>query len=208
MRERVWAAANVQLNSVTADTDTTVHTLFDNQMGGRKSYNPKNKGKKSYQHILSFIAETREYAAGALRTGDRPDGGEIAGYLESVAKGLPAIVKIVCARADSGFYCWQAVEAYEKMKWRFIVVAHETARLVDQLQTAKWTRSPLTHAGLPKRHFHFHAASQLPAKHIGPAVAAQLHRKRRLFGQTKSVAFIVVVTTTPRTRGPEVSRWN
>jgi len=111
MRERVWAAANVQLTSVTVDTDTTVHTLFGKQMGGRKSYNPKNKGKKSYQPILSFIAETREYAAGALRTGDRPDGSEIAAHLESVAKGLPATVKIVYARADSGFYCWQAVEA-------------------------------------------------------------------------------------------------
>jgi hypothetical protein len=55
MRERVWAAANVHLDEVTVDTDTTVHTLFGNQMGGRKSYNPKNKGKKSYQPILSFI---------------------------------------------------------------------------------------------------------------------------------------------------------
>ena len=60
------------------DTDTTAHTLFGNQMGARKGYNPKNKGKKSYQPILSFIAETREYAVGALRNGDRPDGREIA----------------------------------------------------------------------------------------------------------------------------------
>src|ERR1035441_3103280 len=146
MRERVWAAANVQLDEVTVDTDTTVHTLFGNQMGGRKGYNPKNKGKKSYQPILSFIAETQEYAAGALRTGDRPDGREIAVHLENVAKGLPAGVKRVLARADSGFYCWQAVEAYEKLNWRFIVVARKTARLVSELQNAKWKRSPLTDA--------------------------------------------------------------
>jgi hypothetical protein len=146
VRERVWEAASVQLNSITVDTDTTVHTLFGNQMGGRKGYNPKNKGKKSYQPILSFIAETREYAAGALRTGDRPDGAEIAAHLESVARGLPATVKRVYARADSGFYCWQAVEAYEKLNWRFIVVARKTARLVGKLQNAKWKRSPLTDA--------------------------------------------------------------
>ena len=47
LRERVWAAANVKLEVVTIDTDTTVHTLYGQQMGGRKSYNPKNKGKKS-----------------------------------------------------------------------------------------------------------------------------------------------------------------
>ena len=53
MRERVWAAANVQLKTLTIDTDTTVHTLYGKQMGGRKSYNPKNKGKKSYQRMSS-----------------------------------------------------------------------------------------------------------------------------------------------------------
>jgi hypothetical protein len=47
MRERVWEAAHVELAAVTLDTDTTVHTLFGSQMGGRKSYNRKNKGKKS-----------------------------------------------------------------------------------------------------------------------------------------------------------------
>jgi hypothetical protein len=40
MRERVWAAANVKLKVVTIDTDTTVHTIYGQQMGGRKSYNP------------------------------------------------------------------------------------------------------------------------------------------------------------------------
>jgi hypothetical protein len=52
MRERVWAAANVNLEAVTLDADATVHTLYGQQMGGRKSYNPKNKGKKSYQPML------------------------------------------------------------------------------------------------------------------------------------------------------------
>jgi hypothetical protein len=77
MRERVWAAANVKLEVVTIDTDTTVHTLYGRQMGGRRSYNPKNKGKKSYQPMLTFIAETREYIWGELRNGDRPNGKQI-----------------------------------------------------------------------------------------------------------------------------------
>src|SRR6202158_5886583 len=41
MRERVWAAAHVQLAAVTLDTDTTVHTVFGNQMGGRKVLHPE-----------------------------------------------------------------------------------------------------------------------------------------------------------------------
>jgi hypothetical protein len=146
MRERVWAAANVALDTITIDTDTTVHTLFGNQMGARKGYNPKNKGKKSYQPILSFIAETREYAAGALRTGDRPSGREIAAHLDAVAEGLPPTVKRVYARADSGFYCREAIEAYQKKGWHYIVVARKTARLIDELQASDWKTSPKTDA--------------------------------------------------------------
>ena len=146
MRERVWEAAHVQLLEATLDTDTTVHTLFGNQMGARKGYNPKNKGKKSYQPILTFLGETKEYVTGALRTGDRPSGKEIAAHLDSAYAALPATVKTVYARADSGFYCWEAVQAYEKRDCRFILVARKTARLVDELKAADWKRSPRTDA--------------------------------------------------------------
>jgi hypothetical protein len=111
MRQRVWEAANVRLPAVTLDTDTTVHTLYGRQMGARKSYNPKNRGKKSFQPILTFIAETREYIGGELRNGDRPSGQQIARHLESVFAALPISVTTVYARVDSGFYCWEAVEA-------------------------------------------------------------------------------------------------
>ena len=146
MRQRVWEAANVQLSSVTLDTDTTVHTLYGRQMGARKGYNPKNKGKKSYQPILTFIAETREYVGGELRNGDRPSGQQIARHLESVFAALPISVTTIYARVDSGFYCWEAVEAYQKRGCRFIMVARKTSRLVEELKAADWKRSPRTDA--------------------------------------------------------------
>jgi len=120
MRERVWEAAHVKLEVVTIDTDTTVHTLYGQQMGGRKSYNPKNKGKKSYQPMLTFIAETREYVWGELRNGDRPSGKQIGDHIRSVCAALPPGVKQIYGRADSGFYCWDAVEAYEEFHARFV----------------------------------------------------------------------------------------
>lgn len=138
MRERVWEAAHVKLAAVTLDTDTTVHTLFGHQMGGRKSYNPKNKGKKSYQPILTFLAETREYVSGELRNGDRPTGRQIARHLQQVFAGLPPQVKTIQARADSGFYCWEAVQAYEQRGVEFIISARKTSRLVDELKAAEW----------------------------------------------------------------------
>ncbi len=146
MRERVWEAANVRLTSITLDTDTTVHTLYGHQMGGRKSYNPKNKGKKSYQPILTFLAETREYLWGELRNGDRPTGQQIARHLESVFSALPRCIVKIFARADAGFYCGEAVQAYEKGQASFIIVARKTTRLLAELQSARWQPSPRTDA--------------------------------------------------------------
>jgi hypothetical protein len=146
MRQRVWEAAHVKLTSVTFDTDTTVHTVYGKQMGARKGYNPKNKGKKSFQPILTFCAETREFVAGELRNGDRPTGRQIAKHLEYVMTTAPKDVKVIYGRADCGFYCWEAVQVYEKYRCQFIVVAQKTQRLLEELKAADWKRSPRTDA--------------------------------------------------------------
>lgn len=146
MRDRVWAVANVRLEQITLDTNTTVHTLYGQQMGGRKEYNPKKRGKKSYQPFLTFMAETKEYVAGNVRSGYRPTGKEIARHLEQVFAGVPACVKHKRARVDSGFYCWEAVRVYEKHGCEFLMSAKKTARLVEQLEAAQWEPSPRTDA--------------------------------------------------------------
>src|SRR5438093_10423707 len=115
MRQRVWEAAHVGLKEVTLDTDTTVQTVYGRQMGARKGYNPQHRGKKSYQPILTFLAETREYLMGELHNGDRPSGAQIARHLERASAALPKGVERVYARADSG--C-EAVEAYERRGWQ------------------------------------------------------------------------------------------
>ena len=115
-------------------------------MGARRSHNPKNRGKKSFQPLLTFLAETREYMVGELHNGDRPSGKQIARHLEQVLAAVPAGVKRRRARADSGFYCWHAVEAYEKGKVEFILVARKTPRLLAELRAADWKPSPKTDA--------------------------------------------------------------
>ncbi len=80
---------------------------------------------------------------------NRPDGHEIAAHLDAVGQGLPTDVKRVYARADSGFYCRAAIQAYEKKGWHYIVVARKTARLIDELQAAAWKPSPKTDADEP-----------------------------------------------------------
>jgi len=146
-RQRVWEAANVKLTTVTLDTDTTVQTVYGKQMGARKSYNPKNKGKLSYQPILTFIAETREYIYGDLHNGHRPSGQEIKAHLRKAIASLPAGVKQIFGRDDSGFYCQEAIEGYEEdPRCQFVICAQKTDRLVEQLQKADWKPSRQTDA--------------------------------------------------------------
>jgi hypothetical protein len=146
MRQRVWDAANVQLKSVTLDTDTTVHTVWGKQMGARKAYNPQHRGKKSYQPLLTFLAETREYVAGELHNGENPSGKQIRRHLDRVFASLPPGVEIIFARADAGFYCQDAVEKYEQRGCQFIISAKKTPRLVEALKAADWKPSPHTDA--------------------------------------------------------------
>jgi hypothetical protein len=146
MRQRVWEAAHVKLREVTLDTDTTVQTVYGRHMGARKGYNPKHRGKKSYQPILTFVAETREYISGELRKGVSVSGTQITAHLDSVFRALPQGVERRYGRADSGFYCLEAVQAYEKNDCRFVVAAQKSASLMAAVQLARWTGSPRTDA--------------------------------------------------------------
>ncbi len=59
---------------------------------------------------------------------------------------MPRCVRRIFARADAGFYCWDAVQAYEKHKASFIIVARKTPRLLEELEKAHWRPSPKTDA--------------------------------------------------------------
>jgi len=146
MRQRVWEAAHVRLTEVTLDTDTTVQTVYGRHMGARKGYNPKHRGKKSYQPIMTFVSETREYISGELRKGVSVSGKQITAHMDSVFHALPKGVKRRYGRADSGFYCLEAVQAYEKHDCRFVIVAQKSASLMAAVQSARWTGSPRTDA--------------------------------------------------------------
>ena len=55
----------MNLAVVTIDTDTTKSTRCTVSRWADADYNPKNQGKKSYQPMLTFIAETSGNTSGA-----------------------------------------------------------------------------------------------------------------------------------------------
>jgi hypothetical protein len=115
-------------------------------MGAARDRTRKTKARKAISPFLTIIAETHEYIWGELRNGDRPDGKQIARQLRSVIVALPQGIEQIFARADSGFSCWQAAEAYQKAKAHFIMVARKTSRLLEQVQNADWKPSLNTDA--------------------------------------------------------------
>jgi len=142
MMGRVWQSANIKLTHITLDHDTTVNTLYGHQQGARKGYNPKHKGKRSYQPVLTFIAETGEYFCGKQRPGDTMSGEEIGTYIERCFKQLPPGVTSVTNRADAGFYCQQAVMAFERNKSFYIIAADLTSAMRRELEKAAWRKIP------------------------------------------------------------------
>ena len=138
LQTRVWQAAQIRRRTITIDTDTTVNTVYGRQIGARKSYNPQNRGKRSYQPILSFIAETGEFIFGNQRNGDTPSGAEVAKHLEGVFAAIPPGVERVRTRQDAGFYSWEAVAANEAHGAEYTIVARKTTALQRKLEEVAW----------------------------------------------------------------------
>ena len=137
---RVWETGQVRLERMHVDTDSTVNTVYGEQMGGRKAYNPGKKGKKSVQPLLSFVAETGECLRGKLHNGYTPTGEQMAEHITAALRSVPASVREVVARADAGFYCKEVVEAIERLgdRYSYILSADKTSALVRKLAEADW----------------------------------------------------------------------
>ena len=93
-----------------------------------------------------------------------PPGPEIARHLKSVLAAVPLPVDTIFARADSGFYCGEAVVAYQSRGVQFIISARKTARLVEQLKAAEWKPSRAHGRGWPMR-------VPLPAGRLGESLS-------------------------------------
>jgi len=90
MRQRVWEAAHVRLQSVRLDTDTTVHTLFGQQMGARKGYNPQPQ-----RRLADRAVSSGRQRSGSLRPAPMPTGN--ASFAISRRDGVGPIASWRCA---------------------------------------------------------------------------------------------------------------
>jgi hypothetical protein len=127
LRERVWLLCGLEYKKIHLSIDTTIETLYGNQQGGRKGYNPQNRGKKTYRPVVCFIDETKEYMTGKLRKGVTMGGEEVAKFIKDIKNRIPGCVEKVLIRGDGEFFSWESVQACIKADFEYII-AHKKSR--------------------------------------------------------------------------------
>src|SRR3989338_5162719 len=65
-----FLAVSFPVSSICLDFDSTARTLYGNQEGAAKGYNPHHKGKKSYHPLICTEAHFQDCLGGELRYGN------------------------------------------------------------------------------------------------------------------------------------------
>jgi len=105
------------------DLDSTVLTVFGHQEGAEVGYNPRHRGKRSYQPLLCLEANSTHLCATQLRPGDiDPHSGTVQLFRDCWSS-LPAHIWEVRVRADAGFYHDAFLSELEDRAAHYAVVA-------------------------------------------------------------------------------------
>ena len=107
---------------LTLDLDSHVVTAYGKQQRAGRGYNPKKKGRRSYHPLLCFIGETRDYLAGMWRSGKHHTSYQAIPFLKGVLKKLPAHIRKIRLRADSGFFDLAFLKLLVKRSIEFYIV--------------------------------------------------------------------------------------
>lgn len=121
------------------DCDSTVHTLYGNQEGAVKGYNPGHPGKKSYHPLVITEAHGGDCLAGVLRPGNAHTATGVIDLISNVLDFLPQHHRIRL-RADAGFYQGNLVAYLKGKNITFAIVAHLTPALKRRLGALRYER--------------------------------------------------------------------
>ena len=95
---------SLSLQRITLDLDSTEQTVYGNQDGAAKGYNPHKKGANSYHPILCYVSEVKYLVNSWFRTGSAYTGNGVVEFIRQTLKTLPNKITSVFLRADSGFF--------------------------------------------------------------------------------------------------------
>ncbi len=121
------------------DCDSTVKTLYGNQEGAKKGFNPAHPGKKSYHPLIITEAHLSDCLEGVLRPGNVHTASGIRELLQSVLSLLPHHRRLRL-RADAGFYEGKFVNLLKQERMDFAIVAHLTPPLKAKVGSLRYAR--------------------------------------------------------------------
>jgi hypothetical protein len=122
------------------DLDSTVLTVFGRQEGSAIGYNPRYRGKRSYDPLLCLEANSAFLWDTELRSGNA---GTWAGSVELLAScflSVPADIRELRVRADAGFGYDPVLTVLEQRAAEYAVVARMTPSLKHVLGGLRYQR--------------------------------------------------------------------
>ena len=122
------------------DLDSTVVTVFGRQEGAAVGYNPRYRGKRSYDPLLCVEANSSFLWDTELRRGDA---GTWAGSVELLAScflSTPADIRELRVRADAGFGYGPVLEMLQAHPAQYAVVARMMPSLKRALGSLRYER--------------------------------------------------------------------
>lgn len=120
------------------DLDSTVYTVWGNQEGALKGYNPKNKGRKSYHPLFCFEYYSGQSMFGTLRKGNAHTSAGSKELLIDLLTRYSYKDYQMRFRGDAGFYDKEIIALLSQNKIEFAVVADMTSPLKNQVGSLKY----------------------------------------------------------------------
>ena len=143
LRRKVWQRAaragtsrvNL-LQTLWIDVDSSVKTVYGNQEGVAKGYNPHKKGARSYHPQLAFCTETKEILQGWLRTGSAYTSNGIVEFMKQLLAQLPDSRRILF-RGDSGYFVGALLDHLDGLGHGYLIKV-KLKNLVPLLSAQQW----------------------------------------------------------------------
>src|SRR5947209_12731047 len=117
------------------DLDSTVVTVFGHQEQAAVGYNPRYRGKRSYNPLLCIEANSSYLWDTELRAGNASTWEGSPELLDTCFVNVPPDIREIRLRADSGFGFNPVLEALEQRSVHYAVVARMTSGLRRCLQS-------------------------------------------------------------------------
>lgn len=124
------------------DLDSTVVTVFGRQEGAAVGYNPRYKGKRSYDPLLCFEANSTYLWGTQLRPGNAGPWQGSEKLLSTLFENIPAEIREIRVRADSGFGFDPVLRLLEESRTEYVVAARMTAPIKRLLPRLAWQEAP------------------------------------------------------------------